>query len=63
MCNVCAMTNDVPVEYYSALDHNGQRQDLDQRPELRGGSVEYIAPQEYMVSPAGMAKKLSSNSW
>ena len=37
------------MEYYSPLDHDGQRQDLEQRPELRSGSVEYVAPQEYMV--------------
>ena len=43
------MTNEVPMEYFSPLDHDGQRQDLEQRPELRNGSVEYVAPQEYMV--------------
>ncbi len=38
------------MEYYCAVDSNGVRHDIDQRPELRSGSVEYIAPQEYMVS-------------
>jgi protein transport protein SEC24 len=48
-CNVCAMVNECPVDYFSALDASGRRLDLDQRPELAHGSVEYIAPAEYMV--------------
>lgn len=43
--------NEIPVEYFCSLDHNGVRTDIEQRPELRGGSVEYIAPAEYMVGP------------
>ena len=38
------------MEYYCSVDNNGVRLDIEQRPELRQGSVEYIAPQEYMVS-------------
>ena len=37
------------MEYFCSLDHTGQRTDVEHRPELRGGSVEYIAPAEYMV--------------
>ena len=48
-CNVCAMVNEVPVEYFCALDASGRRIDESQRPELFGGSVEYVAPAEYMV--------------
>ncbi|CAK0784355.1 hypothetical protein CVIRNUC_007559 [Coccomyxa viridis] len=48
-CNVCGMLTEVPLEYYCAVDGNGVRHDIDQRPELSQGSVEYIAPQEYMV--------------
>ena len=47
---MCGMLNEIPVEYFCSLDHDGVRTDLEQRPELRGGSVEYIAPAEYMVS-------------
>ena len=43
------MHTEVPVDYYCMLDNNGVRHDIDQRPELSQGSVEYIAPQEYMV--------------
>lgn len=33
------------------MDANGRRCDLDQRPELSKGSVEFVAPTEYMVRP------------
>ena len=55
------MLNEIPVEYFSQLDHNGVRLDLEQRPELCGGSVEYLAPQEYMVCPFILA--LSVTIW
>lgn len=48
-CNVCAMVNEVPVEYFCTLDAAGRRIDQAERPELCSGSVEYIAPAEYMV--------------
>lgn len=48
-CNVCSLVNEVPVEYFCALDAAGRRLDHAQRPELSGGSVEYVAPAEYMV--------------
>ncbi|CAL8469171.1 g8712 [Coccomyxa elongata] len=50
-CNVCGMFSEVPIEYFCALDANGQRHDLANHPELTQGSVEYLAPQEYMVRP------------
>ncbi|MEW5302407.1 MAG: hypothetical protein WDW36_005198 [Sanguina aurantia] len=48
-CNVCALLNETPPEYFSSLDHNGQRKDAEERPELGCGTVEYVAPDEYMV--------------
>ena len=48
-CNVCQMVNECPVDYFCALDGSGKRLDHDQRPELCQGSVEYVAPAEYMV--------------
>ncbi|XP_073272408.1 protein transport protein SEC24 A-like [Primulina huaijiensis] len=50
-CNICSLLNDVPGEYFAHVDANGRRVDLDQRPELTKGSVEFIAPVEYMVRP------------
>ncbi|XP_010524690.1 PREDICTED: protein transport protein Sec24-like At3g07100 [Tarenaya hassleriana] len=50
-CNICALLNDVSGEYFSHLDSTGRRIDLDQRLELTKGSVEFIAPTEYMVRP------------
>ncbi|XP_020586666.1 protein transport protein Sec24-like At3g07100 [Phalaenopsis equestris] len=50
-CNICSLMNDVPGEYFCALDANGRRCDLEQRPELSKGSVEFVAPTEYMVRP------------
>ncbi|KAG8389294.1 hypothetical protein BUALT_Bualt02G0213900 [Buddleja alternifolia] len=50
-CNMCSLLNDVPGEYFAHVDASGRRSDLDQRPELTKGSVEFIAPAEYMVRP------------
>ncbi|CAA3029180.1 transport Sec24-like At3g07100 [Olea europaea subsp. europaea] len=50
-CNICSLLNDVPGDYFAHLDASGRRVDLDQRPELTKGSVEFIAPAEYMVRP------------
>ncbi|KAJ6432726.1 hypothetical protein OIU84_019883 [Salix udensis] len=50
-CNICALLNDVPGDYFAQLDATGRRIDLDQRPELTRGSVEFVAPTEYMVRP------------
>lgn len=41
----------VSGDYFSHLDATGRRIDLDQRPELTKGSVEFVAPTEYMVRP------------
>lgn len=49
-CNVCEQVNDVPSDYFGAIDMStGRRLDEDSRPELSCGSVEFVAPQEYMV--------------
>ncbi|CAD7697205.1 unnamed protein product [Ostreobium quekettii] len=49
-CNICLAMNDVPADYFCTLDAaTGLRRDVDQRLELSLGSVEYVAPKEYMV--------------
>nr|XP_023922029.1 protein transport protein Sec24-like At3g07100 [Quercus suber] len=50
-CNICSLLNDVPGDYFAHLDATGKRIDLDQRPELMKGSVEFVAPTEYMMRP------------
>ncbi|XP_077224479.1 protein transport protein SEC24 A-like [Tasmannia lanceolata] len=50
-CNLCALLNDVPSDYFSLLDASGRRCDADQRPELMKGSVEFVASTENMVRP------------
>ncbi|KAL3827996.1 hypothetical protein ACJIZ3_016798 [Penstemon smallii] len=50
-CNICSSLNDVPSDYFAPVDASGRRVDLDQRPELTKGSVDFIAPAEYMVRP------------
>jgi hypothetical protein len=41
----------VPNEYFCPLDSTGRRTDMNERPELSRGCVEFIAPSEYMVRP------------
>ena len=48
-CNLCGMVCECPPEYFCATDGQGKRLDHNQRPELSQGSVEFVAPQEYMV--------------
>lgn len=50
-CNLCSLLNDVSGEYFCSLDANGRRYDMDQRPELSKGSVDFVASTEYMVRP------------
>jgi len=50
-CNVCGTLNDVPSSYFHHVDQAGQRRDKHERPELSNGSVELVAPGEYMVRP------------
>ncbi|KAK9861048.1 hypothetical protein WJX84_009471 [Apatococcus fuscideae] len=48
-CNICGQANECPGDYFCALDMEGHRQDRNERPELSHGSVEFVAPAEYMV--------------
>jgi protein transport protein SEC24 len=51
MCSLCQYPNDCPSDYFSPLDQGGRRRDAAQRPELHRGSIEFVAPAEYMVRP------------
>eukprot|EP01125_Pyxidicula_operculata_P014797 TRINITY_DN4973_c0_g1_i1.p1 TRINITY_DN4973_c0_g1~~TRINITY_DN4973_c0_g1_i1.p1 ORF type:complete len:818 (-),score=253.42 TRINITY_DN4973_c0_g1_i1:19-2472(-) len=50
-CNLCGASNEIPHEYYAPLNDAGQRTDLQNRPELCYGAVEFVASAEYMVRP------------
>ncbi|ETV97794.1 hypothetical protein, variant [Aphanomyces invadans] len=50
-CNLCGVSNDVSGNYFCHLGPDGLRQDKDERPELRSGSVEIVASSEYMMRP------------
>jgi len=41
----------VPADYYSPLDEHGFRLDLKKHPELMYGSIDIVAPSEYVVRP------------
>jgi len=61
-CNVCDLMNEVPVDYYAGIDMaTGRRTDEAQRPELSFGSVEYVAPTEYMVRDSHSNSNSNSN--
>lgn len=41
----------VPNEYFSQIDMSGKRVDINQRPELLKGQVEFEAGAEYCIRP------------
>jgi protein transport protein SEC24 len=49
ICNLCDMSNEVPEQYYANLDMNGKRIDLDLRPELKYGTVDFVATKVLMI--------------
>ncbi|OMJ26584.1 Protein transport protein Sec24C [Smittium culicis] len=55
VCNLCKHENDVPDDYFCNLDMTGRRLDWELRPELRCGSVEFVATKEFMSSQSGSA--------
>lgn len=48
-CNICSMVNDVPDDYFCNLDASGRRADIQNRPELMYGTVDFAASKEYSV--------------
>ncbi|KAI8824197.1 Sec23/Sec24 trunk domain-containing protein [Fimicolochytrium jonesii] len=51
VCNLCSFENEVPPEYFMNLDMSGRRMDLMRRPELRKGTIEFVASKEYCARP------------
>ncbi|GAA6019532.1 hypothetical protein JCM11491_001327 [Sporobolomyces phaffii] len=49
LCNLCGAATEVAPEYFSHLDMSQRRMDLDQRPELRQGSVDFAVNRDYWV--------------
>eukprot|EP00933_Yihiella_yeosuensis_P050739 TRINITY_DN48534_c0_g1_i1.p1 TRINITY_DN48534_c0_g1~~TRINITY_DN48534_c0_g1_i1.p1 ORF type:complete len:755 (+),score=105.09 TRINITY_DN48534_c0_g1_i1:131-2266(+) len=47
ICNFCKHQIDVPLDYMCSLDEYNQRIDKERRPELKRGTVDYIAPSDY----------------
>jgi len=67
ICNFCGQRLEVPCEYQCSLDMKGQRRDVDERPELQRGTVEYIAPRDYsderLPSAPVLAFVLDASKW
>eukprot|EP00271_Cylindrocystis_brebissonii_P012807 TRINITY_DN3230_c0_g1_i1.p1 TRINITY_DN3230_c0_g1~~TRINITY_DN3230_c0_g1_i1.p1 ORF type:complete len:1229 (+),score=266.22 TRINITY_DN3230_c0_g1_i1:375-4061(+) len=49
ICNLCGFTNETPRDYQCNLGPDGRRRDADERPELSRGTVEFVAPKDYMI--------------
>ncbi|KAJ1937950.1 COPII coat Sec23p-Sfb3p heterodimer component, partial [Kickxella alabastrina] len=49
VCNMCRHENDVPDDYFCNLDMMGRRLDREMRPELRNGTVEFVATKDFIT--------------
>ncbi|KAJ2816106.1 COPII coat Sec23p-Sfb3p heterodimer component, partial [Coemansia furcata] len=49
VCNMCRHENDVPDDYFCNLDMAGKRLDSEMRPELRNGTVEFVATKDFIA--------------
>ncbi|KAK9908279.1 hypothetical protein WJX75_005414 [Coccomyxa subellipsoidea] len=48
-CSFCGSTTQTPPDYVAHIGPDGRRRDADERPELSRGSVEFVAPPQFMV--------------
>lgn len=48
VCNICYMQNDVRDSYFCGLDMTGRRADAISRPELSQGTIDVVAPLDYL---------------
>ncbi|KAG0377736.1 COPII coat Sec23p-Sfb3p heterodimer component [Mortierella sp. AD032] len=55
VCNLCLYDNEIDPNYFCNLDMSGRRLDIDQRPELRNGTIEFAVPKEYWNKPPAAA--------
>ena len=51
LCALCNGPNETPDEYFSPLGPHGSRVDVQDRPELCRGTVEYVATPTYFARP------------
>ncbi|KAJ1648390.1 COPII coat Sec23p-Sfb3p heterodimer component [Coemansia asiatica] len=49
VCNMCRHENPVPEDYFCNLDMMGRRLDREMRPELRNGTVEFVATKDFIA--------------
>ncbi|KAJ2617786.1 COPII coat Sec23p-Sfb3p heterodimer component [Coemansia sp. RSA 1365] len=49
VCNICRHENPVPDDYFCNLDMAGRRLDSEMRPELRNGTVEFVATKDFIA--------------
>ncbi|KAI8090117.1 Sec23/Sec24 trunk domain-containing protein [Gilbertella persicaria] len=49
-CNICLHSNQVPDWYFANVDMSGRRVDVNERPELRYGSVEFEVTPDYFAT-------------
>lgn len=52
ICSLCGAASEVSQDYFCNLDINGRRADLETRPELTHGSVDFCVPKEYWAVQA-----------
>lgn len=55
MCNICFMQNDVRDSYFCSLDMMGRRSDIASRPELACGTIDVVAPLDYLTKKPSRA--------
>ncbi|PKI84829.1 Sfb3p [Malassezia vespertilionis] len=53
VCNLCGNASDVSPDYFCNLDVSGRRVDLETRPELTHGSIDFSVSREYWAVQAG----------
>lgn len=60
ICALCGTATEVAADYFCNLDINGRRADVEQRPELTHGSVDFAVPTEYWAvqAPTDVSKML-----